>query len=166
MPASFRTAAPQTRRTLQARSLRARWSQARRLRAAVLLCAPLVAAAGCSDSTTDPYNLAGTYALAGVSGQSLPYTTADARYTYITTDGTLYLGSDRTYRIEVNSRIVDRQTNLAQSVTDVGTGTYTLSGSSLTAYPDASSDPEFDQTTTGTVSGSTVSIDVFTFVRQ
>ena len=102
----------------------------------------------------------------GAAGQSLPYTTTDARYTYITTDGTLYLGADRTYRIVVNSRVVDRQTNLAQSVTDVGTGTYTLNGSGLTAYPDASSDPEFDQTTTGTGSGGTISLHGFTFARQ
>ena len=100
------------------------------------------------------------------SGTALPYTTSDARYTYVTTDGTLYLSEDRTYRVEVNSRVVDRSINYGQSVTDVGTGTYTLSGNRLTVYPDASSDASLNQTTTGTVSGSTVTVDVFQFARR
>jgi hypothetical protein len=135
------------------------------LRVAALACAPALAAA-CGDASTSPSDLAGTYALVSVAGQGLPYTTSDATYTYVTTDGTLYLGQDRTYRVEVNSRVVDRRTNYGQSVTDVGTGTYSLSGNQLTVYPDASSDPSLDQTTTGTASGSAVSIDVFTFARQ
>lgn len=135
------------------------------LRAAALACAPALAAA-CGDASTSPSDLAGTYALVGVAGQALPYTTADDAYTYVTTDGTLYLSQDRTYRVEVNSRVIDRRTNFGQSVTDVGTGTYTLSGSRLTVYPDASSDVALNQTTTGTVSGSTVTVDVFTFARQ
>ena len=135
------------------------------LAGAALACAPALVM-GCADASTSPADLAGTYALVGVAGQALPYTTADATYTYVTTDGTLYLGQDRTYRVEVNSRVVNRNTNYGTTVTDVGTGTYTLSGNRLTVYPDASSDVALNQTTTGTVSGSTVTVDVFTFVRQ
>lgn len=147
MPALLRAAAPSGRR----------W-----LRAATSAVAPALIAA-CGDSTTSPSDLAGTYAMVSYNGQSLPYTdNSDPRYTSILTDGQLVLQSDRTYRIDVSYRDIDRSTGSAATFSDSDTGTYTLSGATITLRSDDATVGTFS----GSVSSSTISVERFVFVRR
>lgn len=139
--------------------------RARRWLGAVAIAYAPVFAAGCSDSTTNPSDITGTYAIESFNGQLLPAdisTTND--FVATLTDGQLLLRSDRTYRVDANYSVLDRATGGIEADTETDTGTYTLNGNTITVRSDdtATGNPG----ASGTVSGSRITLAGYAFVRR
>lgn len=142
-----------------------RWLRTAALAAAPALAAPFAGA--CGDSITSPDDAAGTYALVSINGQSLPYVYADNGYTGTVTDAQLVLRSDRSYRFQSSTRFVDQRTGAGETVPFVDTGVYSLNSGGITFSSDRGADgPFYDNTGRGTISGSTLRVETYTFSRR
>ena len=128
----------------------------RRLTALLLLA---IAACG-GDKITDPAAaISGTYTLQTVNGGSLPALVfADAEEKDEVTAGSLTLGPNRTWGVELTVLVTDLTDNSAIAIGLATNGTYTINGSSVTLSALGIGAP-----LTGTVSGGklTVATDVF-----
>lgn len=122
----------------------------KKLLAGLLLAAVAVA---CSDSTSVE-SVAGTYALSTVGGQSVPLTvdSTDADNKLEILSGSANLNSNGNYTVSFGFRLTDA--GVVSQFTETDTGTWTVSGNTLTF---TSSEPGEDPQT-ATVSGNTITV--------
>jgi hypothetical protein len=98
----------------------------------------LVAAVGCSDSSTGPRTITGTYPLLNINGDALPaLIDQSTNYTLEVTEGTISLGSNGTFTDSYTLRENDAGT--IRTVTIPCSGNWTRSGNDVQLEETASS---------------------------
>lgn len=126
------------------------------------LAATSIVLAACGDSSGPPANITGTYTLETVNNAQLPFTTdEDETYKAEILASAITLRADKTYTWDFTGRSTDY--GVPTTNTDTFTGTYSVSGSTITL-----NDPE--SYATATLSTDTITmviegpIGVFTLV--
>jgi hypothetical protein len=128
-----------------------------------LLAALVLALVACGgDKATGPNSFTGTYTLRTVNGANPPQVVyEDDAQRIEVIDGTVVLGANNKWTGTLGARVTDLAHGLPpQSLPglELGGGTYTLSGNTLTL-----DDPDDDLTFTGTVAAGTMTVSVVLF---
>ena len=102
------------------------------------LIATAVLLSACGGDGLGPEDIAGTYRLITVAGESLPALLATDGVTSVELEsGTVRLNSDFTFSTTLSIRVFDHNTSLTE--TDAGVGTFTQNGTALVfTYTDGS----------------------------
>ncbi len=113
----------------------------------VALTAALAACGSAKKTTTGPTDVTGTYSLATVDGNTLPYTVPNVPdHTIIVQSGTIILNSDHSYTVGGTGTSDGGEPQ--QVIADAGT--YSLSGSNLTFTSSAHPPAVYTATATST----------------
>ena len=120
---------------------------------AVLLAGVILTSAACGGGdSSGPASIAGTYTLQTVNNAILPFTTnQDETFKAEILSWVVTVNENGTYSDVFRGRSTDNGVSTVNTITS--SGTYTLSGSTVTLV-----NPDDNSTLTGTVSGTTITI--------
>ncbi len=121
---------------------------------ALLIVPVFLAGCGDGDGPTATSSIEGTYTLQQVNGVNLPATIyEDPDFKFEILSGSLILTQDRRYREPISFRFTDKSSAQAQTRTEEDTGSYSVTGSTITFV---SADADVG-TFSGTVGDNTIS---------